>query len=371
MVSERGGRERVALVLGPSAGAAGGIAAVIAALAEGWDVPGWHLRPIATYADGGRWTKLAVAFRALAAVTAALLARRADLLHIHFATGASFHRKAVFVLLGRLFGVPVVGHAHSGHFPAFYARQGRVGRGWVRFVLNRLTTLVVLSESWAAYYRPLLARGEPVVVPNPAAVPAAVPDRTRPREEPVILCLGRLCAAKGTYDLLDAMPRILDRIPGVRLHLGGDGETAAVAARLAAVPWGERVRLLGWVSGADKDRELAAAALFVQPSHAEGLPMALLEAMGWGLPVVATPVGAVPQVVEDGVSGRLVPAGDPAALAAAVADLLADPAGAAALGAAARVSVAGRFERSRVQRRLGAVYDWIPSPHPGESRVSQ
>lgn len=369
-------RERVALVLGPAAGAAGGIAAVIGALADGWNVPGWRVRPVATYADGGRWFKLWVALRALAMVTAALATRRAGLLHVHVATGASFHRKAAFVLLGRLFAVPVVGHAHSGHFPAFYERQGRVGRAWVRFVLNRLTTLVVLSESWAAYYRPLLSPAVPVVVvPNPAAVPPVVPARPQPVREPVVLCLGRLCTAKGTYDLLDAMPGILERIPGVRLHLGGDGETAAVAERLAREPWGARVRLLGWVSGTDKDRELAGAALFVQPSHAEGLPMALLEAMGWGLPVVATPVGAVPQVVEDGVTGRLVPVGDPAVLAAAVADLLSDPAAAADLGAAARLSVTGRFERGRIQRRLGTVYDQAAARHSfrrsGESRVSQ
>lgn len=367
--------ERVALVLGPAAGAAGGIAAVIAALADEWAVPGWRVRTVATYADGGRWLKLWVALRALVTVAAALATRRAGLLHIHFATGASFHRKAVFVLLGRLFAVPVVGHAHSGHFPAFYQRQGRVGRVWVRFVLNRMSTLVVLSEGWADYYRPLLRGREPVVVPNPAAVPAIVPARPANPPEPVILCLGRLCAAKGTYDLLDAMPAILARIPGARLHLGGDGETAAVAARLAREPWGDRVRLLGWVSGADKDRELARASLFVQPSHAEGLPMALLEAMGWGLPVVATPVGAVPQVVEDATTGRLVPVGDPAALAVAVADLLGDPAGAADLGAAARLSVTGRFERGRIQRRLGDVYGRAAArrsfPRPGESRVSQ
>jgi glycosyltransferase involved in cell wall biosynthesis len=88
----------------------------------------------------------------------------------------------------------------------------------------------------------------------------------------------------------------------------------------------DRVVCPGWLNPERKNAELASGTVFILPSYAEGMPMALLEAMSWRLPVIATPVGGIPQVIEHDVNGLLVPPGDIDGLAANITRLMKDPA---------------------------------------------
>ncbi|WP_051340484.1 glycosyltransferase family 4 protein [Azospirillum halopraeferens] len=350
---------RTVLVLGPATEAYGGMAAVLKVLTENWSPDRYRMRHIVTHVDGSRRAKLAAAVRGAREMLSAILTRRACAVHVHFAARGSFYRKSAFILMARALGVPVVGHAHSGLFPGFYEGGSRLRRAYVRFVLNRLDRLVVLSEEWADYYRGLYTRSAPVVVPNPAVLPA--PATPRPaRSGPVLLSLGRLGPGKGTYDILQVVPGVLRHFPRAQFWFGGDGELDEVRRRLQGKPWASRVRLLGWVSGAEKDAAMRAADVFLLPSYAEGLPMALLEAMAHGLPVVTTPVGGIPRAVENGRTGLLIRPGDVPALQGAILSLLRRPAEAAAMGEAARRVVVENYAMASVQARLTALYDELP-----------
>lgn len=129
-----------------------------------------------------------------------------------------------------------------------------------------------------------------------------------------------------------------------------------MARRACELGIGERVLVRGWCPEPERERLLARAGLFVLPSHAEGSPMSLLEAMAAGCAVVASRAGGIPDAVEDGVDGLLVDAGDPAALAAAIARVLDDAALAARLGRAARSSIARRHAPELAVERVGRVY---------------
>ena len=346
---------RTVLVLGPATEAYGGMAAVLKVLTENWTLDRYHVHHVVTHVDGDRRAKLAAAARGAREMLGAILSRRACAVHVHFAARGSFYRKSAFILAARACGVPVVGHAHSGLFPGFYEGGSRARRAYIRFVLNRLDWLVVLSQEWADFYRNLYSRSEPVVIPNPAVVPPALPRAAKPG--PVLLSLGRLGPGKGTYDILQVVPGVLRQFPRAQFWFGGDGELDEVRRRLHGKPWASRVRLLGWVSGAEKDAALRAADVFLLPSYAEGLPMALLEAMAHGLPVVTTPVGGIPQAVADGRTGLLIRPGDVEALQAAILSLLRRPDEAAAMGAAARRVVIENYAMPSVQARLTALYD--------------
>ena len=168
-------------------------------------------------------------------------------------------------------------------------------------------------------------------------------------------------------ELLEALAT-LDR-PELGWHatLAGDGEVAATRDRVAALGLSARVTITGWLDEADADALLARSDLLVLPSRREGQPMAILEAMSAGLPVVATGVGAVAELVHDGFNGLLVPPGDAAALAGALARLVADPALRRRLGEAAHETVASRHELDAFCRRLRALYeelsaDRVPIP---------
>ena len=192
------------------------------------------------------------------------------------------------------------------------------------------------------------ARGV-VVIPNGVR---AVVRRTGTPAEPTILFAGRLRARKATVVLLRAFAAVVERMPDARLVLAGDGEDLPTVEReISRLGLGGRVERLGRVSREEVAARLQRATVYCLPSIYEGLPLALLEAMAAGVPVVATAVSGNPDAVVDGATGWLVPPEDSAALASALVHALADPAEARRRAAAASARFAERFEIGVVARR--------------------
>jgi glycosyltransferase involved in cell wall biosynthesis len=130
---------------------------------------------------------------------------------------------------------------------------------------------------------------------------------------------------KGSYDLVRAIGMLPNDIRAhLRVTLAGDGDVEQVREVVRANGLADTVDVVGWVGPAERDRLLAESAIFVLPSYSEGLPMAVLEAMANGAVPVTTAVGAIPEVVTDGVSGLLVKPGEPEQLAAALRSLIVD-----------------------------------------------
>ncbi len=170
-----------------------------------------------------------------------------------------------------------------------------------------------------------------------------------------IVCVARLAEQKGHDVLLRALPAIRDAAGPFVLTLLGDGPERASLQKLASeLGIADAVRFGGVVP--DVRPYLAEAAAFVLPSRYEGMPLALLEAMAAGVPVVASAVSGVREVVRDGVDGLLVPPDDTQALAAGIARVLTDPALAVRLAAAAQSSVAGRYSVEAMVNQTLEVY---------------
>jgi glycosyltransferase involved in cell wall biosynthesis len=164
-------------------------------------------------------------------------------------------------------------------------------------------------------------------------------------------------------------------IPGLRVICAGEGDVEAVAERARGLGLSDAVTFPGWVGGAEKEAWLQSATVFVLPSYAEAMPMALLEAMAAGVPTLSTAVGGIPDVVTDGVNGILIAPGDVAALERQLRRLLEDRKLASRLAAAARDTVRLRFAADRVLARLERVYaaaGLVPQPaaalHNGPQR---
>lgn len=165
-----------------------------------------------------------------------------------------------------------------------------------------------------------------------------------------LLFVGRLAAVKGVPVLLDALRSLPE---GWHLTIIGDGpDRAALEAQAAGLP----VEFVGYKSQAEVAQALSRTDLFVLPSFAEGVPVVLMEAMASGVPVVTTRIAGVPELVEDGVHGALVPPGDADALRAAIAQALSDPDARCAMGKAARARVATDFNITTEAARLSALF---------------
>lgn len=174
-------------------------------------------------------------------------------------------------------------------------------------------------------------------------------------EDNVLIMIARLHPGKGHRVLLDAIPHLLPLYPRLKLLCLGEGEfEPELRALCGSLGLGESVRLLGYRRNVPD--WLAAADINVLPSFYEGLPLTILEAMASGLPSVASNVGGIPEAIEDGVSGLLVPAGDPRRLAEAISILLRDRGKRAQLGQAARARALENFDYERQVRSTERMY---------------
>ena len=178
--------------------------------------------------------------------------------------------------------------------------------------------------------------------------------RRRNDKQVRILFLARLIAAKGIYQLLKAFRRIADEDPHVSLVMAGSGEEASrVLAWCVENGLQERVELPGYVGGAEKAQILLNSDIFVLPSfHGEGCPNALLEAMGAGLPVIVTPVGGIPDLVQHGLNGLIVEPEDVTSLEKAIRSLVNDPFLCAAMGTRNHEQAWQRYEAHAVTEYL-------------------
>lgn len=346
--------ESVVLMLGTGLESRGGITAV----ARSYEAAGLFdrvgIRYVSTYEAPGLRTQLVVVLRALRNVLPQLFAGRVRLVHAHSASRGSFWRKSVFCALGSWFRVPYVFHIHSGEFPDFYMNEcGPIARAWVRWTLRRASTVIALSTHW----KDALLRIEPlariVVLGNPVAVSASALEHKIAHQ---VLFLGRLRERKGVFDLVRAMPTVVAQVAGVRFVLAGDGDIAAVEALARELGVANALTLPGWVEGREKSELLAQADVFVLPSHFEGLPVCILEAMAADAAVVACRVGGIPDLIVDSQTGLLVEAGSVDALANALILLLKDSALKMRLREAAKQRVKARFEQGAVARQLLEIY---------------
>jgi glycosyltransferase involved in cell wall biosynthesis len=307
-------------MIGPSLATPGGMSAVLRCYRERDWFSKWRIEYLSSYEGHALplqgWVMGGVFLR----LVARLLLGRVALVHLHSASRGSFWRKSLLSWLADTFGVPYVYHLHSGEFPAFYERQPRLVRKWVRRILRRAACVVVLTEGW----RTALAAIEPgakiEVVGNPVLVPKSLPAvRFSDRR---VLFLGRFDEKKGIFDLARAVPNVLEVLPDTVLVLAGDGRQEEVRKLVRELGVEKQVRLPGWLDGEAKEAALAAASVLVLPSYHEGLPVSLLEAMAAGVPVVATRVGGIPELLREGECGVLVEPGDVVALATALVEVL-------------------------------------------------
>ena len=263
----------------------------------------------------------------------------------------------------RLAGVP---HVITMHGSRYYAERWR-RRLAMRWAVGASAALAAVSQPLATSLRRdlWLRNGRVSVVPNGIRSGGEGPARSATstvREElglgpadRLVLAVGNLYPVKGHADLVSAIAQLGPRHPSLHLAIAGRGDLADSlnrAARAGGV--GDRVHLLG-LRGDIADL-LAAADIFVLPSRSEGLPLALLEAMFAGRPIVATRVGDVPVALANGAAGLLAEPGRPDELAAAIERLLADADLARELGKQARIRAQAEFDASTMAARYESLY---------------
>ncbi len=259
-------------------------------------------------------------------------------------------------------GIPVVCHKHNEDQYLLRRPIGALGR----LVARRARAIVTISDAVSRFFveragfpaDKLVRIHHGIAIGERAAPLDLATAFDLPADALVFGTVARLTEQKGIATLLDATARAVREAPRMRVVVVGDGEDrAALEAMRDRLGLTDVVRFAGRRD--DVDAILAALDAFVLPSNWEGFGIVLLEAMAQACPVIATRVGGIPEVVDDGVTGRLIPAGDADALADGMLDVVRDPAATARRVSAATARLAERFSLDRMTDETAAVYERV------------
>lgn len=348
------------VMIGTSKNTRGGISSVVRAYENAGLFDKYSIEYISTHLDKSFLVKLVYSFAAVFKYIWLCISKNVCLVHIHTASNFSFWRKSLFYVISKLFSRKVIFHIHGGGFANFYTKTtNSLGRRIIKRILQDSSAVIVLSENWNQLLRTIIGLNNVVTLHNPVTDTALTKAVNVPRGERFVF-LGLIKLEKGIFDIISAMQKLRDDYEhNVMLDICGVGDTQALLKEINLANLRDNVVIHGWV-GSEKIKELfESTTAFLLPSYIEGLPMSSLEAMAAGVPVIASDVGGIPDVIVDNINGFLIKPGDIQALANNMKMLLDDHDMRKRIANAAREKVLNEYEQGKVVSRLLGIYSEV------------
>ena len=228
------------------------------------------------------------------------------IIHIHTASYNSFRRSFLFVGVAKAMGRKVVLHIHGGGFKDYYRNEQR----FICSVLNKVDALITLSASWKSFFEAIVLHGNVHIVPN--IIPNPVAKRVNSDGMFHLLYMGQITRAKGVFDLVEMIAENCKFYNGKLILDIGGGMYDADKLRnfISNNKIDDIVHFHGWLAGNAKTEIFNLADAYILPSYVEGVPISILEAESYGLPILSTTVGGIPDIVDEGKNGFLFRPGD-------------------------------------------------------------
>lgn len=295
----------------------------------------------------------------LFAVAAHLVLRQPAYVHLHMSERGSFIRKYILFHLGKSADSQVVVHTHGAEFKQYYLEASLNRKKQILRLLKEADRVIVLGESWERILQEIEPATNTEILMNAVPIPVHLRNVTD-KAVLSILFLAVLIERKGILDLIEAAVEFLPEAERagkeVQFNIAGDGELMEQAKRLTeTLGIGEKFAFHGWIGPEKKEELLRQADLFVLPSYNEGLPLSILEAMSFGIPIISTDVGSVDEAVIDGVNGYLIQPGDREALTESLVSCL-DESNLEKMGAASRELAKQKFDEQLYFEKVEAMY---------------
>lgn len=302
--------------------------------------------------DLGVFGKALLATRALAKFLIKCVSSGPDLVYVHVGSNASLYRESLFIVLARILGKRVLGHFHAGDIVEYFQRQPRFGQGMIRFGLGRAQRWIAVSLASAAMLKQISGARDVTVIENGIDMSDFVHRGTKDQNDVLkLLFVGAVGKLKGERDLVEALALVKARGFDFRASFLGYGADS-LADQLAAAGLSKRIDHLGPVPTEERVEHFLNADIFVLPTYAEAMPVSVIEAMAAGNAIVTTPVGGIPEVVDDGETALFFSPGNPHELADRIAVLLSDSELRRRLGANARKRALRDLDIRKYEDRL-------------------
>jgi glycosyltransferase involved in cell wall biosynthesis len=357
----------VVLLLGPNRSAVSGVSTHLDLLFSAGLGQQFKLKQFQVGSEGHRESRLERLFRLLAspiALAATLIAERAEMVHINTSLNRrAYWRDLVYMVVTRLSGARVIYQVHGGDLPRKFARHNRVLSALLRSSLSLADVIVVLAQSELEAYREFIPDADIRVIPNAIdCAPYAKLQREHRDAQAALrlIYIGRLSRQKGLCEALNGLHLARSEGVSANLVIAGSGPDEATLRQLVErLELTSAVRFAGPVFGEAKRALLAESDVLLFPTYAEGLPYALLESMAAGVPAITTRVGAIPDVVVDGVHGIFVAPRTIPAIAQGIKKLAGDRTLLAKMSAACRTRIATRYSVQRFAGEFSRLYSGI------------
>ncbi|RGR89523.1 glycosyltransferase family 4 protein [Phocaeicola plebeius] len=291
------------LIIATSHKTRGGITSVIKAHQKGEQWKKFHCKWIETHIDKGDFLKLLYFCKGW--ILFILNLPFYDIVHIHTSEPPSAIRKCLFMWWSKLWKKKVIVHFHA--FSPETTINGKYQKVY-KYLFSHANKVIVLSQLWEKYVNETFHLGDKIqVIYNPCTTEILPEKYTK---QNIILYAGTVNARKGYTDMIKAFAKIAFQYPNWEIVFAGNGEIENGTTLAKELGIDSQTQFLGWISGKDKDKIFKEASIFCLPSYAEGFPMAVLDAWAYGLPVITTPVGGIPDIAKDGENVLLFQPGD-------------------------------------------------------------
>lgn len=342
------------IMVGPSKNMCGGISTVVNGYYEAGLDKLVNLEYIASYTNGSIIEKLTFFIKSLVKFIRKI--NKKEIVHIHTSKNGSFYRKSIYILISKLYKKKVILHIHSGAFKEFYINDcNRIVAKYVKYIVNLSDSIIVLSIEAKTKLLDLIVNENKInIIHNSIKVNSNCNNKVYSSKN--IVFLGRIGQNKGVYDIINVGVNIINKFPDVKITIAGDGEKENVEKICLEKKLNSNIKVLGWTSGTIKNELLEEATLFLLPSYSEGMPMSILEAMTYKIPIISTYVGGIPEQVENNVNGILIEPGNLIQLEEAITELLENEEKRRIFGTKSFESVSRKFNIDITIRKLHDLY---------------
>lgn len=302
-------KEIKVLMVGSNLSVKGGITSVVKQFLNYEWSEEIELKYIPTYIETNKIFMIMYYIKSLINMTIYTIFNKVDIIHIHMSHTGSFYRKYIVFKIFKLLNKKVIIHLHGSEFERFFESTGKITKRMIKNMLDNSDKVLVLGERWNGIIKKISCTCNTEILLNTVSIPTENIEYHENKKN--ILFLGALVKRKGIFELIESinnlkLKKILDEY-NVNFIIGGSGrEEEKIKELIKTYKLGDNIKLVGWVDGERKKDLIKCSNIFVLPSHNEGLPVAILEALSYGLPVVTTNVGSIDEAVIDNYNGFLI-----------------------------------------------------------------
>lgn len=285
----------------------GGIASVVNGYKDSKLEEDFDILYVESYKDGRKFNKLCKATFGYVHFIKILLFDKPEIVHIHSSFGPSFYRKLPFIYMASWAKIPIINHVHGSEFNLLYTNASDKKKKLVEKVWGKCTAFVALSNFWKETFSVIVPKEKIVIIKNFSIIADNIKKNNINNQ---VLFLGAINKMKGCYDIPEVVALIKKEIPEITFVIAGKGDIEEVKEIAKSKNVEKNLIFLGWIKGEEKDKILRESDIFFLPSYTEGMPMSILDAMGYSLPIISTKVGAIPEIVHNGENGYIYDPGD-------------------------------------------------------------